>query len=382
MAQDVQVLFLDDEESIIDGVQRLFMRESFGIFATTDPDQAREALSKYPIKVVVSDYRMPKITGVKFLKEVKDKYPDVVKILFTGYTDFSAVEEAINIGEVYRFISKPWKTSELLSTIKQCIEHYDLVLHAKTKSEELEAANKKLKAMYDVQKEFTSTVSHELRTPLASIKMAIDLVVKRTVGEINADQADILGRAKQEVDRLKRLIDDILDLTKIEAGKMQMNFINNDIHKVISLVVETQKSVAQSRGLYLKTEFSATMPLTPFDNDRIIQVLNNLVGNALKFTKQGGVTIKTMDKSSENHILVSVIDTGKGIAESNLPKLFQKFQQIEAAQENEEGGTGLGLAICKEIVSRHGGKIWVESKEGQGTTFYFILPIQERRIGL
>ncbi len=382
MAQDVQVLFLDDEESIIDGVQRLFMRESFGIFATTDPDQAREALSKYPIKVVVSDYRMPKITGVKFLKEVKDKYPDVVKILFTGYTDFSAVEEAINIGEVYRFISKPWKTSELLSTIKQCIEYYDLVLHAKTKSEELEAANKKLKAMYDVQKEFTSTVSHELRTPLASIKMAIDLVVKRTVGEINADQADILGRAKQEVDRLKRLIDDILDLTKIEAGKMQMNFINNDIHKVISLVVETQKSVAQSRGLYLKTEFSATMPLVPFDNDRIIQVLNNLVGNALKFTKQGGVTIKTMDKSSENHILVSVIDTGKGIAESNLPKLFQKFQQIEAAQENEEGGTGLGLAICKEIVSRHGGKIWVDSKEGQGTAFHFILPIQERRIGL
>lgn len=380
MTKEIQVLFLDDEESILDGVQRLFIKEPYGIFTTTSAEKAREILKKEKIKVVVSDQRMPEIHGVKFLQEVKQHNPDVIRILFTGYTDFSAAEEAINVGEVYRFISKPWKTTELLSTIRQSIEHYDLIVETKTKSEEIELANKKLKAMYEIQKEFTSTVSHELRTPLASIKTAIDLVVKKMVGEINKEQEEVLGRAKNNVDRLKRLIDDILDLTKIESGKLQMNFMMNDIHRVIQEVAQAQKDVAQSRGLYLKTELDQQVPKIPFDSDRIIQVLNNLLSNAVKFTKQGGVTVKTQNKSQENHIVVSVIDTGKGILEKDMPKLFQKFQQLESAQENEEGGTGLGLAICKEIVTRHGGKIWVESKPGEGTVFNFILPIQERRI--
>jgi signal transduction histidine kinase/amino acid permease len=251
---------------------------------------------------------------------------------------------------------------------------------AKIKTEEVELANKKLKVMYDMQKEFTSTVSHELRTPLASIKMAVDLIMQETSGLINSEQKDILNRAKQETDRLKRLIDDILDLTKIEAGKLDMNFLMSDIHQVITQVVEAQQDVAKSRGLYLINEFAPNLPLVPFDSDRIVQVLNNFLSNAIKFTKQGGITVRTQYKSSENHILVSIIDTGKGIAEKDLSKLFQKFQQIEAAHENEEGGTGLGLAICKEIIALHGGKIWVESKPGEGTTFNFILPIQERRV--
>jgi signal transduction histidine kinase len=269
-----------------------------------------------------------------------------------------------------------------VSTIRQSLEHYDLVLAARKHKEELEKANQQLLMLYEKQKEFTSTVSHELRTPLASIKTAIDLVIKRTVGEINADQEDVLGRAKKNVDRLKRLIDDILDLTKIESGKLEMTLMSNDLHRVIQEVIEAQKDVASSRGLYVKTDFDETVPHLPFDSDRIIQVLNNLIGNAIKFTKEGGITVKTQNKSAENHIIVSVMDTGKGISETDIPKLFQKFQQLESAQDNAEGGTGLGLAICKEIISRHGGKIEVESKPGEGTAFSFILPIQERRVAV
>jgi len=375
ITKEIQVLFIDDEESIIDGIQRLFMREPYGVFATTSLEQAKTALANEKIKVVVSDYRMPEISGVKFLRDVKEKYPDVVKILFTGYTDFSAAEEAINVGEVYRFISKPWKTAELISTIRQCIEHYDLITMAKRHEEEIEIANKKLKAMYEMQKEFTSTVSHELRTPLSSIKMAIDLISQETVGKINEEQKDILRRAKRETDRLKRLIDDILDLTKVEAGKLQMSFVAQDIHPVIEQVIESQQDVAKARGLYLRTDFDPKVPHIVFDSDRMVQILNNLISNAIKFTKQGGITVKTEDRSPEDHIQISVIDTGKGIAEEDIPKLFQKFQQLESAEENEEGGTGLGLAICKEIIGRHGGKIWVESKPGEGTSFNFILPL-------
>lgn len=387
MTKEIQAIFVDDEESIIDGIQRLFFREPYGIFATTDIQKAKDALAREKIRVFVSDQRMPAMPGVKLLEEVKASHPEVIRILFTGYTDFPTVEEAINKGEIYRFISKPWETTELLTTIRQAISHYNLVDEnkrlfdeTKKRGEELEIANKKLVAMYKIQRDFTSTTSHELRTPLASIKTAIDLVYKRMVGEINPDQEEVLGRAQKSVEHLNRLITDILDLAKIESGKMQMNFELQDINEVVQEVVYTQQDVARSHGLYLKAELGAPIPKVPFDRGRIIQVLNNLVSNGIKFTKQGGVTVTTMDNSANNHVMVKVTDTGKGIAEQDFQKLFQKFQQIESPEQNEQGGTGLGLAICKEIVLRHNGKITAESTLGKGTAFSFILPVQERRL--
>lgn len=387
MNKEAQVLFIDDEESIIDGIQRLFVKEPYGVAATTDIGDARKTLERGNIKAVICDHRMPVILGVKFLEEVKANHPDIVRILFTGYTDFPMVEAAINQGEIYRFISKPWKTTELLATVRQAIEHYDLVEEnralfgeAKRRREELEISNKKLIDMYKLQRDFTSTVSHELRTPLASIKTAVDLVCKRMVGEINREQEEVLGRAQKSVEHLQRLVTDILDLTKIESGKMQLDFKIQNINKVIEEVIYTQQDVAKSRGLYLKAELDKDLSPAPFDQGRIIQVLNNLVSNAIKFTEHGGVTVKTEDHSANNHIIINVTDTGKGIAESDFPKLFQKFQQIESPEKVEKGGTGLGLAICKEIVLRHGGKIAVESTVGKGTTFSFVLPIEERRL--
>src|SRR3989338_1426109 len=387
VSKEIQALFVDDAKSVVAGIQRLFVKEPYGIVATTDIEEARKTLAREKIKVIACDHYMPVILGVKFLEEVKANYPDTVRILFTGDTSFSAVDEAVNLGEIYRFIRKPWKTTELLATVRQAIYHYNLVeknkdLSAKIKrrQEELEITNKKLVDMYKLQREFTSTVSHELRTPLASIKTAIDLVCKRMAGEITSEQEAVLNRAQKSVEHLQRLISDILDLTKIESGKMQMDFKIQGMNQIIQEIVYTQHDVAQSRGLYIKTELDPRLSQVPFDKGRIIQVLNNLVSNAVKFTKHGGITITTQDRSANNHIIVSVTDTCRGIAESDFPKLFQKFQQIESPDKNEKGGTGLGLAISKEIVLRHGGKIMVESIPGKGTTFSFILPIQERRL--
>jgi signal transduction histidine kinase len=371
MGKDISVLFLDDENGTLDLLRNDFAQEPYGILATNNPDQAMEVIKKEKIKVVLCDQVMPKIQGVQFLQNVKQFDANIVRILLTAYSDHTVVEEAVNIGEVYRVIGKPWKRPDLISAVHRSIERYDLTVKT-------EAANQKLKAMYEVQREFTSVVSHELRTPLASIKTAIDLVMKKTLGKINAEQEEVLGRAKKNVDRLKRLIDDILDLTKMESGKLKMNIMKNDIHQAIKDVAEGQRDFAQGRGLYIKTAPDSQVPFISFDSDRIGQVLNNLVGNAIKFTKQGGITLKTTNKYNGDFVLVSVIDTGKGISEENMKKLFQKFQQVESPEENEEGGTGLGLAISKEIIGLHGGKIWVESKVDKGTVFQFTLPLQER----
>lgn len=372
MPKEIQVLFLDGDPGLLRHIHGLFTDEPYAIIATDRVETAKEVLRKEKIKVIVSDQRINEIQGVHFLREIKQLYPDIIRIIFASYSDFSSAEEAINEGEVYRSISKPFKDAELLSNIRRAMEHFDLI-------ERAELANQRLKAMYEVQREFTSTVSHELRTPLASIKTAIDLVVMGACGEINPEQSEVLGRAKRNVDRLKRLIDDILDLTKMESGKLKMHFMDNDIHKAVKEVVEAQKDVAKNRGLYIKTAFDNGVGMLPFDDDRIIQVINNIIGNALKFTKKGGVTVKTDRRFREGFVLVSVIDTGKGIAEEDLPKLFQKFQQVESAEDNQEGGTGLGLAICKEIIALHGGKIWAESKIDRGTTFNFILPVTDQK---
>ncbi|MBI4309553.1 MAG: hybrid sensor histidine kinase/response regulator [Candidatus Omnitrophica bacterium] len=384
--KETKVLFLDDEENVRNSLRRMFADEAYGAAIAGNCAEAMDILSREKIKVVLSDQRMPDISGVEFLHRVKAQYPDMVRILFTAYADLSAAEQAINISEVFRFINKPWHPEELKAAVVGAMYHYDLVMEnrqlfeaAKTKNEELQLANCKLKILYDIQKEFSSTLSHELRTPLASIKAAIDIVISGTAGEPTAEQKNFLGRAKDNVDRLNRLINDILDLAHLESGKVSLNARSGDINKTIQSVAQTQEAVARAKGLYLKVSLDPAVPNLAFDSDKIIQVLNNLTSNAIKYTESCGITVSSLPRVQENHLEVRVQDTGHGIKPEDMAKLFEKFQQLGDPSQRKHGGTGLGLAICKEIIRQHGGQISVESKQGQGSSFYFILPIEERR---
>ncbi len=383
--KEIHVLFLDDEEKVLNSIKRMFANEPYGVAVARNYLEAMEIISREKIKVVLSDQRMPDISGVEFLRRVRVQYPDVVRILFTAYADLLAAEQAINVGEVFRFINKPWHQDELKATVVGAMYHYDLVKEnrqlfesVKAKNEELQLANRKLKVLYDIQKEFSSTLSHELRTPLASIKAAIDIIISDTAGELTKDQREFLGMVKDNVDRLNRLINNILDLAQLESGKMKLNVQPGDINKVIQSVVAAQESMAKTKGLYLKTVLDQQAPTLAFDPDKVVQVLQNLINNAIKFTNAGGITISSISRPEDNHIEVRVQDTGCGIKEPDIVKLFEKFQQLGESR-HKCGGTGLGLAICKEIIHQHGGKISVESTVGQGSCFYFIVPIDERR---
>ena len=179
MAKPVYVLALDDEESILASLERTFLREPYRVAMATQVDKAWEILASEKIKVVISDQRMPGVSGVDFLKKVKEKYPDIIRILLTGHADMQAAEEAVNLGEVYRFLTKPWNGEDLKVTVRKAMENHDLVIdnrklfeQTRETNTQLIKTNMDLQRLYDKQKEFTSTVSHELRTPLASIKMA------------------------------------------------------------------------------------------------------------------------------------------------------------------------------------------------------------------
>ena len=237
---------------------------------------------------------------------------------------------------------------------------------------ERKLAEEKLKEAIEMKSEFISTVSHELRTPMTSIKEGISIVLEGAAGQINDDQKELLGIAKRNLDRLARLINDVLDLQKLQSGKIGFDMQNNNINEVVEEVYKAMLPSVKEKGLDFLLNLDSTLGKVKFDVDKIIQVLTNLVNNAVKFTEKGQITIAT--SKLENAIQVSVSDTGCGMKQEDLPKLFRKFGQLGKGGDRKTGGTGLGLAICKDIIDRHNGKIWAESEAGKGSTFCFTLP--------
>lgn len=238
---------------------------------------------------------------------------------------------------------------------------------------ERKKAEEKLKETMSMKSDFISMVSHELRTPLTVIKEGIALVTDGSAGEINEEQRELLGLSKKHVDRLAKLINDVLDFQKLEAGRMKTCAQPNDINEIVREVCETMTLAAKDRGVDLLLELEDGLPIVGFDKDKITQVLTNLVDNAMKFTEKGNIVIKTSKKKGMIH--VSVSDTGCGIKKKDLPRVFGRFEQLSSGGERKTGGTGLGLAISKGIIEQHNGEIWVDSVFGKGTTFIFTLPI-------
>lgn len=231
----------------------------------------------------------------------------------------------------------------------------------------------KQREMIKMKLDFISMVSHELRTPLTVIKEGITLVADGSTGEINDEQKEMLGLSKKNVDRLAKLINDVLDFQKLEAGKIKINAQPNDINEIVRGVYEMMTLTAKDKGVDFLLELDDRLPKAGFDNDKITQVLTNLVDNAMKFTEKGNIVIKTSKENGMIH--VSVSDTGCGIRKEDLSRVFGRFEQLSTGGERKTGGTGLGLAICKGIIEQHNGKIWVDSVFGKGSKFTFALPV-------
>jgi PAS domain S-box-containing protein len=219
------------------------------------------------------------------------------------------------------------------------------------------------------QSKFTSTVSHELRSPLSAIKEATNLVLDGSLGPVNAEQEDVLSIAKENIDRLGRLINNVLVYQKIEAGRMGYDLCENDLNEVVGGAHKSVRLFSGNRKADLIMELGADLPKIKFDKDKIFQVLINLMANAIKYSKSGSIIIQT--RREDQGIHVSVQDSGLGIKPEDLEGIFEPFRMLGNKQKD---GTGLGLAIAKEIVLAHHGRIWAESEAGKGSTFHFTLP--------
>ncbi|MBN1177665.1 MAG: GAF domain-containing protein [Anaerolineae bacterium] len=222
--------------------------------------------------------------------------------------------------------------------------------------------------------EFVSTVSHELRTPMTSIKGYADLLVMGAVGQLGEQQLHFINIIRNNADRLTTLVNDLLDISRIETGRVELSLKAVSIAEVVDLVVNTLKGRAEERDLALSADVPDGLPAVWGDNHRINQILTNLTGNAIQYTPSGGsVTISA--RVNADRLEVAVSDTGIGISKENIKKIFDRFFRVDDPLVQETTGTGLGLAITASLVHMHGGEIWVESELGQGSTFWFSLPL-------
>ena len=250
------------------------------------------------------------------------------------------------------------------------IQNARLFREIEKKGRELEVASKH-------KSEFLANMSHELRTPLNAILGYTELILDKIYGNVPEEIQEVLERVEKNGRHLLSLINDVLDISKIEAGQLSLSLNDYSMKEVVQTVVTSVESLAAEKNLALKVRVSPEVDYGRGDEQRIYQVLTNLVGNAIKFTEAGEVEVEVT--ASNDTFVVSVSDTGPGLSGADQQKIFDEFHQVDGSSTRKKGGTGLGLSIAKRIVEMHGGRIWVESTLGEGSTFSFTLPVRVER---
>jgi two-component system, NtrC family, sensor kinase len=255
----------------------------------------------------------------------------------------------------------------------------DLEAQVAVRTRELQASNVRLKELDRLKSEFVSYVSHELRTPLTSVKGYVDYLLEGIAGELSPLQRDFLTRLKGNADRLLRLITDLLDLARIEAGQMVLYPERLCVREIATEVLEMLRPLSVEKGIELGIEGSEASAMVRADRDRLHQVLLNLTHNAVKFTQPGGRVCVRIEEQPAREVVITVEDTGVGIPAEDVERIFTMFHQAHSASTSP-GGSGLGLTITKKLVELQGGRMWVRSQPGQGTVFGFALPAAEPEV--
>lgn len=327
---------------------------------------------------------------IKYAKNPIDDYDFSILRYDTMFAQINLSENFFGFVEIYRENSFTNEDAQCFHTIAQQVS---MPLKNSSYVQEIQEKNARLHYLEHMKSEMISLVSHELRTPITPLKTSLQIISSGRAGEVTPNMAKFLGMANKNIESFSKIINDLLDMSKIEAGKMDYKFTSTNVEKLIEFVKLQQTNVAESKGLNLTTHFDEKFVTVFADSSRLQQVLNNLLSNAIKFTNTGGtidISTKVVD-ASEIHVpecfanevknlegkylQVCVSDDGIGIEEENLPKIFDQFQQVESSLSREVGGTGLGLPIVRKMLDAHNGAIWAESAVNEGSKFYFVLPV-------
>ncbi len=371
------ILVVDDEADVVRSVKDL-LRLDYNVLGTTHAEEAVKLMQEQEVDVVMTDQRMPVMTGVELLSKLKGPYPEATRLLFTGYADLRAVIEAINQGNVYRYITKPWDPDELQTIIREACERHDLIVQKRLLTDELEKSNAELREANDLKAAFIQVASHELRTPLA-ILMGYSELAKKMGGD-KPPTGEWLARIHQAAERLKSLIDQIISM--LQDGDFHARFEDTPVNlaKFVDGAVEDVAPFIELRRQKLVKDWPADLGEMSVDSPKIRDAINHLLLNAIKFTPDGG-TITVNANREDGRARICITDTGSGIEEAELKRYGEAFftgydvtRHSSGTYEHGRRGLGLGASVVKKFVEMHGGKVEVTSKVGQGTCATILLP--------
>jgi signal transduction histidine kinase len=358
-ATKIKILYIDDEQNNLNGFKATF-RFDYTIFIASNVADAHAHLNAHhDIRVILCDQRMPDKTGVQFFEEIREKHPEPVRMLITGYTDIESVIDAVNRGHIFRYIKKPWTDTDIRAAIEEGNKFY-------LTSSMLVAKNKELESAYDELGKFAYSVTHDVRGPLLSVRGALDLA-KSMVSE--PDVMELMEMMDEALRKLDEYIKNTHEYYKLKRGMLQFEAI--DFNKVVADIAALFRIAGRMENIRFISNVTQNEPFYS-DEISIKMILNNLLSNAFNYQRKNAED-KYVDVSitiSNNNAIITVKDNGIGIHESHINNIFTMFYRATS----EETGSGLGLYNVKDALNKLSGAIEVNSVVNEGTTFKVIIP--------
>lgn len=361
------ILCVDDEIDNVDALERLFRRK-YTVLKATSGKEALVVLDQHPepVALIITDQRMPEMTGVEFLEKTLESHPETVRILLTGYTDLESVIMAVNKGQIFRYLTKPWDPVDLSNTVDHAVERFALGQELKQKNTELARALEELKSLDVAKSNFMILINHELKTPLTSILSFSSLLAE---SKLNDEDKLMVNRIGKSAERLKNLVEDVLLVVRAETNQLKIDTQNVAFTQFDELPKDLQNMIAQKQ----QTVVSKLDPLPVKADVRLIkQVMQRLIHNAAKFGSESS-EIHVESMKSGNNLRFIVHNKGPHVPNSVIDKIMKPFY-IDEDVMHHSTGTGLGLTICQSILKSHNSHLQFKNTD-HGVMVYFELPL-------
>lgn len=367
------VLYIDDDSENLVGFELSFY-QYYSVLTAHNTSEAYKLIQNHEVGVVLVDYKMPEENGIDFVNRVKSEFPHMVFVLISAWADLEVVITAMNTNSFFGFVQKPWNHNELLITLNNALSYYNTKVENSNLKNQLVAKNKELEHTVQREREanrvknvFIKNLSHEIRTPLNGIIGFSNLIKSISIdSKVQAYNEIVMQSGFQ----LLKTIQNMLDVSLIFCNQVQISHSLLELKPLVTAAVEENLSLYGRDEIEIQNTVDEHISIKS-DWQLVRRVIDVVIGNAIKFTSKGFVRIEC--NTNSDSVVLSVTDTGKGIDSDKMAQIFEAFRQADESNIRDYGGMGAGLFVAKSYVNYLGGKIWVESAEGKGSTFYIQL---------
>ena len=367
MEEKINILIADDEDGLRSTIAAWLTDEGFVVDEAPD---GKEAIRKIQVKdynIALLDIKMPGANGLEVLRYIRKNSGSTEVVMMTGMSDVTMAVEAMKLG-AREYLTKPLDMDQLVPQLHNLLKKRD--------------AEDRIRRL---QSEHTARLLYDLHNPIAGLKQSIGYLLKGMAGPLGDHQKELLGYMTNSIDKVILLLNDMMDLTKLEGGRVRLNEGIGNIGDSLAKVIQEFQIPIKSNKITLDQLIEPDIPPIEYDSEKIEQVLQNFLSNAIKYTPEQGAIVAQIRKvqlvleegqQPSDFLMTSIFNSGEGIPKEGLPLIFDRYRNVTAGKDNKQQTTGLGLIICQRIIEAHNGKIWVESEKGKGATFFFALPVR------